>query len=85
LVQDTQFDPPESIDWKLLDGAAVVHLPPVTNVTTFDEYGDQIFVPHIIKQLENCKRIVFETNIFPTAIKNQLEKNVKRYSEKGNW
>ena len=55
LTKDTQNDLPDFIDVKLLDGAAVVHLLPTTNIVTFDEYADQVFVPHILKQLENSK------------------------------
>lgn len=70
LVKDKQNDPPGSIDVKLLDGAAVVHLLPTTNVVTFDEYADQVFVPHIMKQLETSKRVdvVWDTYI-PSSIK----------------
>ena len=51
LVQDTHIDPPEFINVKLVDGVAVVHLLPVTNVTAFDEYADQIFVSYITRLL----------------------------------
>ena len=44
-------------DAKFLDGAAVVYLLPVTNRTTFDDYAHQIFIPHVIKQLENTRRV----------------------------
>ena len=54
LVNDVQNEPPGFVDVKLLDGAAVVHLLPTTNVVTFNEYADQIFLPHIAKQLESC-------------------------------
>ncbi|KAL5007288.1 hypothetical protein ScPMuIL_016094 [Solemya velum] len=40
LVQqthDSQVDPPSFFDAKILDGAAVVHLLPVTKATTFDD------------------------------------------------
>ena len=57
LGKITQTDPPDSIDVQLLDGAAVVHFLPIANVVTFDEYADQIFVPHIIQQLRNSKRV----------------------------
>ena len=57
LVNDAQNDPPDSIDVRLLDGAAVVHLLPTNNIATFNEYADQVFVPHIIKQLENSNRV----------------------------
>ena len=50
LVKDIHNDPPDSIDVKLLDGAAVVHLLPVTSIVTFDDYADQVFVPYIIQQ-----------------------------------
>ena len=36
LVKDIHDDPPNSIDVKLFDGAAVVHLLPITNIVTFD-------------------------------------------------
>jgi len=50
LVSDTQDEPPSFVDAKLLDGAAVVHFLPTTNVVTFNEYADQIFLLHIAKQ-----------------------------------
>jgi len=54
LVRDAHSEPPNFVDVKLLDGAAVVHLLPTVNAATFDEYTDQVFLPHIIKQLESC-------------------------------
>ena len=70
LTKDTQNNPPDFIDVKLLDGAAVVHFLPTAGIVTFDEYARQIFVPHIRKQLENPKRIdiVWDTYI-PSSIK----------------
>lgn len=44
---------PDSVDVKLLDGAAVMHLLPTTNIATFVRYADEVFVLHIIKQLQN--------------------------------
>ena len=57
-------------DAKFLNGAAVVHLLPVTNITTFDDYAHQVFIPHVIKQLENTTRVdgVWDTYI-PNSIK----------------
>ena len=37
LVKDTQKDPPDFVDVKLLDGAAVVHFLHTANVLTFDQ------------------------------------------------
>ena len=47
LVHDVHGEPPNFTDARLLDGAAVVHLLPTVNVSTFDEYADKIFLPHI--------------------------------------
>ena len=71
LTKNIHNDIPNSIDVTLLDGAAVVHLLPVTNIVTFDEYADQVFVPYIIKQAQNSKRvdIVWDTYL-PSSIKN---------------
>ena len=47
----------------------MAHLLPATNIT-FDDYAHQIFIPHVIKQLENNTRVdaVWETYI-PNSIK----------------
>ena len=81
LTKNTQNDPPNSIDVKLLDGAAVVHMLPTTNVVSFDEYASDAFVPYIMKQLQNSKRvdIVWDTYI-PCSIKESTrEKKRKRF------
>ena len=66
--------PPSFVDVKLLDGAAVVHLLPTTNVVTFNEYADQIFLPYITKQLESCTRVdvVWDTYL---PVNSELGKN----------
>jgi hypothetical protein len=95
LEQGTQKDPPDDIDVKLLDGAAVVHLLPTAGIVTFDEYADQVFLPHIMKQLENCKRVdvVWDAYV-PISIKESTrEKRGKGIRRKvagknklpGNW
>ena len=95
LMKDIQNDSPNCIDVKLLDGAAVVHLLPTSNVMTFDEYADVVFVPHIMKQLENSRRVdvVWDTYI-PSSIKESTkEKRGKGFRRKvagknklpGNW
>ena len=84
LVSDVQNEPPSFVDVKLLDGAAVVHLLPTTNVVIFDEYADQMFLPHIVKQLENCTRVdvVWDTYL-PNSIKQSArEKRGKRIRRK---
>ena len=70
MVNDVQNELPSFVDVKLLDGAAVVHLLPTTIVVTFNEYADQIFLPHMAKQLESCMRIdVAWDTYLPNSIK----------------
>ncbi|KAG0710652.1 hypothetical protein GWK47_022350 [Chionoecetes opilio] len=57
LAQKTQEEPSGSFDVRVLDGAAVVHLLPVTGITTFDDYASGVFVPHIMRQLETSMRV----------------------------
>lgn len=45
LTTDIQNNPPDFLDVKLLDGAAVVHFLPTAGIVTFDEYAHQVFVP----------------------------------------
>jgi len=44
---------PSSFDVKILDGAAVVHLLPVTNIITFEDYTTNVFLPYITKNLRD--------------------------------
>ena len=79
LTKDIQNDRPNCIDVKLLDGAAVVHMLPTSNVMTFDEYADVVFVPHIMKKLENSRRVdVVWSHISPAASRNLQERKEER-------
>ena len=76
---DTQNDSPNSFDLNLLDGAAVVHLLPITNVVTFDEYAKDVFIPYIIKQLGNSKRVdIVQDTYIPSSIKESTREKKKR-------
>ena len=70
LASYTDADPPDALDVKLLDGACVVHYLSTAGTATFDSYADDVFIPHILKQLENCNRIdiVWDTYM-PQSIK----------------
>lgn len=57
IEQDSQPEPPEKFDTVLLDGAAVIHALSPRTATTFDEYADSVFVPHIKRQLETSRRV----------------------------
>ena len=94
-THDSQVDPPSFFDAKILDGAAVVHFLPVTNATTFDDYANKVFVPHIIKQLESCRRVdvVWDTYMVSSIKESTREKRGKGVRRKvagetkmpGNW
>jgi len=80
-VNDVQYEPPGFVDTKPLDGVAVVHFLPTTNVGTFNEYADQGFLPHITNQLESCTRIdiVWDTYL-PNSIKQSAKENEEKES-----
>ena len=46
-----------SVDAIPLDGATVVQMPQLTAVSTFEEYFNSVFVPYILRQLEDVKRL----------------------------
>ncbi len=74
-VKDIQNYPPDSVDVKLLDGAAVVHFLNTANVLTFDQYADQVFLPYVMKQLESSRRVdVVWDKYIPTSIKESTNK-----------
>ena len=95
LDEESHIGPPTSFDVKALDGAAVVHLLPMTNITTFDEYADNVFIPHLISQLHNTKRVdvVWDTYIASSLKETAREKRGKGVRRKvsgktkvpGNW
>ena len=58
LVQETESGKHfTSFDVKVLDSAAIVHLLPTTNITTFDEYASDVFISYIKKQLDTSTRV----------------------------
>ena len=46
-----------AFDVKILDGAAIVHLPITDGVSIFDNYAMDVFIPYIKKQLETSEQI----------------------------
>lgn len=57
LLSYDQREPPPFFDVIAIDGAALVHLLPTANITTFDEYADSVFLPYLSRQLEKCVRL----------------------------
>jgi len=80
LVNDVQYELPSFVDVKLLDGAAVVHLLPSTSAVTFNEYADQIFLPHTAKQLESCTRIDV---VYDAYLPNSIKQSAREKRGKG--
>jgi len=50
-------DPPTQIDCRVLDGAVIVHCLPTVEASTFDEYAEKVFIPHLQQQLHQSKRV----------------------------
>eukprot|EP00745_Piridium_sociabile_P012394 TRINITY_DN190_c0_g1_i6.p1 TRINITY_DN190_c0_g1~~TRINITY_DN190_c0_g1_i6.p1 ORF type:complete len:743 (+),score=169.21 TRINITY_DN190_c0_g1_i6:247-2475(+) len=78
-TQNSQKEPPPFLDARILDGAAVVYLLPLTNVTTFNDYANEVFIPHILKLLESCRRVdvVWDSYIASSIKESTREKRGK--------
>lgn len=50
-------EPPLTFDCKVIDGGVLVHALPTASATTFDDYADRIFMPHLLKELQTCTRL----------------------------
>jgi hypothetical protein len=59
-----QPEPPSHYNSKIFDGAAIVHSLPTSQACTFDEYGDNIFLPWMKQQLQNSERIDIVWDIY---------------------
>ena len=47
LEKPGQTEPPSTYDCIVLDDAVIVHLLPTAEVSTFQEYADKFFIPHL--------------------------------------
>ncbi|GFS19001.1 hypothetical protein ElyMa_001535900, partial [Elysia marginata] len=50
-------DPPATFECKVMDGAVVVHSLPTKAVCTFNQYADEVFIPHLENQLQTTFRL----------------------------
>ena len=59
-----------AVEAKMLDGAAIVQMLAPKLATTFEDYVDNVFLPYILKQLENTERVdvVFDRYV-PDSLK----------------
>ena len=51
LSEETKFD------YKVFDGAALIHMLKPTATVTFQNYADEIFFPYVKNELVHCNRI----------------------------
>ena len=56
LGPSQQSTPLEAFECKVMDGAVVVHCLPTTGFKTFNEYAEEVFIPHLEKQLHGTAR-----------------------------
>ena len=80
LAQKTQEEPSGSFDVRVLDGAAVVHLLPVTGITTFDDYASGVFIPYIMRQLETSMRVDV---VWDRYLDNSIKESTREKRGKG--
>ena len=57
IEEPNQTEAPALYDCKVLDGAVTVHALPITNVSTFQEYADNVFIPHLERELCDTQRV----------------------------
>lgn len=50
-------EPQHQFDCKVLDGAVVVHCLPTAGISTFDDYADKVFIPHLQQQIKSSHRV----------------------------
>ncbi|XP_061894509.1 uncharacterized protein LOC133644183 [Entelurus aequoreus] len=95
LEQPEQSEPPSTYDFKVLDGAVIVHCLPTIRVSTFDAYANEVFIPYLQKQLQDAKRldVVWDTYIPDSLKESTREKRGRGVRRKvsgptklpGNW
>jgi hypothetical protein len=71
---------PSAFDCKVLDGAVIVHCLPTFNVSTFDMYADEVFIPYLQRQLQDAKRLDV---VWDEYIKDSLKESTRQKRGKG--
>ena len=70
-IKHAECNPPASFQCRILDGAVLVHSLPTVTASTFNEYADNIFIPHLLQQLQSSQRldVVWDAYV-PNSLKN---------------
>ena len=58
LAQNNLNSPPESFDSIVFDGGALVHLLSTTSISTFDQYANEVIIPHTLKQFKDALGLI---------------------------
>ena len=77
--QHTVPESPE-VDMKVLDGAAVVNMLPPKLCKTFDDYAKTVFLPYILAQVQNVKRLDI---VWDRYIDNSLKQSTRENRGEG--
>ena len=54
---ESTMEDPTIFHAKIFDGPAIIHTLSTKQASTFEKYGDEVFLPWIKQQLCNCDRI----------------------------
>lgn len=80
FLRHPERSPPTSFECRILDGAVLVHSLPTITATTFDDYADSVFIPHLIQQLQFSKRIDV---VWDAYIPNSLKETTREKRGQG--
>ena len=81
LLEEVEIEePPIWFDVKVLDGAAIVHLLSTTNITTFEEYANVVFITHIKQNLYTCKGV---DGVWDTYLTSSIKESTRKKRGKG--
>ena len=80
LEQPDLPDPPTNYNCRVIDGAAVVHCLPTASMSTFSDYADNVFIPYLDRQLQNCDRIDV---VWDSYVPDSLKESTREKRGKG--
>ncbi len=80
IQQPGENEPPTTFDCIVLDGPVTVHSLPTSGVGCFNEYADKLFIPHLVKQLENTTRLDL---VWDTYLSDSLKESTRNKRGKG--
>ena len=76
----SSVESPTDLHAKIFDGPAIIHTLTSKQVRTFDEYGDQVFLPWINQKLQNCNSVDI---IWDRYISGSLKESTREKRGKG--